>query len=150
MAHDVLKAKKADFDAILKFNLFLIMNSESEEKQNLNIIQKNIETLEREIDDAARTIRAQRNQRDVPKPQNQLGGVFDINARIPLLTYISGSGPNPDQSDESPEMTQWKKDLDDLVNTRQEKLDRLLSECLDQVLPICNDVDLDLRHHLNE
>lgn len=147
MALDIRRSQNADFDDVLKFNLFLVMK-ESQEKQDLINIQKNIEILESQIDNTTRANRVQRNQSDVSNPADQNppeGMSLDLNAGISSSrTPDSGQG-----SKQSVEMAQRKEDLDKLVKTRQEKLDSLLSECLSEVLPICNDDKL-LRECLSQ
>ena len=126
MVIDIRRSQDCDLDELLKINLFFVLKDDSQEKKGLIDYQESIEKLERKLDADVQAKAVERNKEKTVDPT--------------LETESSDQG--------DPEIAQWKNELDILVTRRQKILDRFLDECLEQMLPICEDTEL--RRHLTE
>ncbi|KAF8971737.1 hypothetical protein BDZ97DRAFT_1913646 [Flammula alnicola] len=126
LAVDVTNSTECDLDQLLRTFLFSILKDDSQTKKQLVDIQNRIEHLERQLDTRIRTLDAEKKEAGVKHAKGK-----------------AESGPPGEVSNEGDsEIKGWKKELEEQQGIRQDILDTPFNECLDALLPICEDPEL--------
>lgn len=144
--HDLLNAKRCAFDRILQYFLYKVLDSNSPEKAKLDELQTEIEQIQ--------AGRYYTQEGDDSNPTNESQAAGNSNARNDPTTSSSASPApvtkpivkviQPEETERKPKPDPEKDDVrkpreKELVESRREIMDRLLSTAVDKVLPIAND-----------
>ncbi|PPQ94398.1 hypothetical protein CVT25_002486 [Psilocybe cyanescens] len=135
---DIRNSTKCDFDAFLKYFLSLVLKDDDPEKRSLNEIQTKIEELQ---------LKRYEGKLAGNEDTTTGGASTDIAAAEPVGTPSAAARAQEGADDKKPvdlnDDTQFGSEEEkQLVQKRDEILDKLLNEALNAVLPVANNQDV--------
>ncbi|GLB44606.1 hypothetical protein LshimejAT787_1702330 [Lyophyllum shimeji] len=136
---DLEKAQSCKFDRLLKYFLYLVLHEQSAERRSLNELQGKIEVLQERLDCHGEDDREER-QRTVTEREPEEG-----RGRDPVGALDSAASTGREDQVDPPNAVE---ELDTLKAQRDQQLDKIFDDCLQAVLPICNEQHSPLRQHL--
>ncbi|GLB44611.1 hypothetical protein LshimejAT787_1702380 [Lyophyllum shimeji] len=136
---DLEEAQSCNFDRLLKYFLYLVLDEQSAERSSLNELQGKIEVLQERLDCHCDDDCEER-QRTVTEREPEKG-----KGRGPVGAPSSAASTGREDQVDAPNAIE---ELDALKAQRDQQLDKIFENCLQAVLPICNEEHSPLRQHL--